>query len=122
MTTFALDQRKHGEIGAVLLFIVNVRLHRHHPRSYSLCSFVVHQFITQFSFFIKEELWQLSQKGATLVYGVCSLSSVPAPLAHPSNGMISSYTAFWPQLSSRKSSSQRLIRSPVPSRRSRPTL
>jgi hypothetical protein len=50
MTTFALDQRERGEIGAVVLFIVNVRLPRHHPRSYSLCSFVVHQFITQFSF------------------------------------------------------------------------
>src|SRR2546429_1932594 len=122
MTTFSLDHRKRAEIGAVLLFIVIVRLSQYHRRSYSLCSFVVHQFITQFPFFIKEELWQLSQKGATLVYGVCSLSSVPAPLAQPSNGMISSCTAFLPQPSSRKSSSQRLIRSPVPSRRSRPTL
>src|SRR2546430_16855541 len=103
MTTFALDQRKHGEIGAVLLFIVNVRLPRHHPRSYSLCSFAVHHFITQFSFFLEEGLWQLSQKAAILAYGVCSLSSVPAPLAQQWDGLLYACTAFLPQPSSRKS-------------------
>src|SRR2546422_8121983 len=63
--------------------------------------------------FLKEELWQLTQRGAPLLYGVCSLSLVPVPLARPSNGMISSCMASSPQPSFRKSSSQRSVRSMV---------
>ncbi|MFL5654371.1 MAG: hypothetical protein ACJ8CB_09360, partial [Ktedonobacteraceae bacterium] len=44
MIAFALDQRNRGEIGAVLLFIVIVRLPQYHYCSYPLCGFVVHHF------------------------------------------------------------------------------
>src|SRR5713226_9519261 len=77
---------------------------------------------SHFLFLLKEELWQLTQRGAPLLYGVCSPSLVPVPLVRPSNGMISSCMASLPQPSSRNSSSQRSIRSLGPSWHSRPTL